>query len=102
MTGVQTCALPIWTPPVEPIATASFAWTVVITGLVALFIAQTLMQTSPNGRLARLIQPHLLRGLYIDDWFTRMTFRLWPPRLERSATRSPSARARPKLYSRSH
>ncbi len=93
---------PLRSLPVEPIATSSFAWSVVVTGLVALFIAQTLVQTSPNGRLARLIQPHLLRGLYIDDWFTRMTFRLWPPRLERATVASPSARTRPKLYSRSH
>jgi hypothetical protein len=48
-------------------------------GLVFLFIAQSIMQTSPNGRFANWIQPHLDSGLYIDDWFTRVTFRLWPP-----------------------
>lgn len=54
-------------------------WSVVIWGLVFLFIAQTVMQTAPNGRFSNWIQPHLLSGLYIDDWFTRWTFRLWPP-----------------------
>jgi NAD(P)H-quinone oxidoreductase subunit 5 len=47
-----------------------------------LFLAQSIMQTSPNGRFANFIQPHLDSGLYIDDWFTRVTFRLWPPALQ--------------------
>jgi len=89
-------------PALELGATSAFAWSIVVAGLVVLFLAQTVVQTSPEGRLARLIQPHLLRGLYIDEWFTRMTFRLWPPRLERSTAASPSSRTRPKLYSRSH
>jgi NAD(P)H-quinone oxidoreductase subunit 5 len=63
-------------------------WSIVAGGLVVLFIAQTVLQTSPSGRLARLLQPHLRSGLYIDEWFTRMTFRLWPPRLERPAATS--------------
>jgi NAD(P)H-quinone oxidoreductase subunit 5 len=53
----------------------------VVGGLVVLFIAQSIMQTRPNGRLANWLQPHLDSGLYIDDWFTRVTFRLWPPAL---------------------
>ena len=47
----------------------------------SLFIAQSIMQISPNGRFSNWLQPHLDSGLYIDDWFTRVTFRLWPPRL---------------------
>jgi NAD(P)H-quinone oxidoreductase subunit 5 len=66
----------------------SLEWSIVAGGLVVLFIAQTVLQTSPSGRLARLLQPHLRSGLYIDEWFTRMTFRLWPPRLERPAAAS--------------
>jgi NAD(P)H-quinone oxidoreductase subunit 5 len=46
---------------------------------VLLFLIQTILQTSPNGRLSNWLQPHLLSGLYIDDMFTRWTFRLWPP-----------------------
>jgi NAD(P)H-quinone oxidoreductase subunit 5 len=59
--------------------TSELRWQVVVGGLVFLFIAQSIMQTSPNGRFANWIQPHLDSGLYIDDWFTRVTFRLWPP-----------------------
>lgn len=62
-------------------AMSSFKWNVVVYGLVGLFVVQSIMQTRPNGRFANWLQPHLLSGLYIDDWFTRVTFRLWPPGL---------------------
>lgn len=64
------------------VETSSLKWSIVVYGLALLFIAQTILQTSPNGRFANWLQPHLLSGLYIDDWFTRMTFRLWPPGLQ--------------------
>jgi NAD(P)H-quinone oxidoreductase subunit 5 len=56
-------------------------WKIVVAGLGVLFVAQSIMQTRPNGRFANWLQPHLDSGLYIDDWFTRVTFRLWPPAL---------------------
>jgi NAD(P)H-quinone oxidoreductase subunit 5 len=62
-----------------------YQWSLVLIGLVVLFVAQTIVQTRPNSRLARMAQPHLFSGLYLDEWFTRLTFRLWPPRLERPA-----------------
>ncbi len=61
--------------------TSTTRWSIVVGGLVMLFIAQSILQTSPNGRFSNWLQPHLLSGLYIDDWFTRVTFRLWPPGL---------------------
>jgi NAD(P)H-quinone oxidoreductase subunit 5 len=61
------------------IPVSTLKWTIVVAGLVVLFMAQSILQTSPNGRFANWLQPHLLSGLYIDDWFTRVTFRLWPP-----------------------
>jgi NAD(P)H-quinone oxidoreductase subunit 5 len=54
-------------------------WTIVVSGLVVLYLAQSMLQTRPNGWFSRWLQPHLVSGLYIDDWFTRVTFRLWPP-----------------------
>jgi NAD(P)H-quinone oxidoreductase subunit 5 len=60
---------------------STLKWQIVIGALGFLFIVQTILQTRPNGRLANWLQPHLLSGLYIDDWFTRMTFRLFPPGL---------------------
>ena len=56
-------------------------WQIVVVGLAVLFFAQSILQTSPNGWFANWLHPHLLSGLYIDDWFTRVTFRLWPPGL---------------------
>jgi NAD(P)H-quinone oxidoreductase subunit 5 len=69
--------------PIDAGAESSFKWAVVTAGLVVLFFAQTLMQASPGGLLVRVLLPHLRSGLYLDEWFTRLTFRLWPPRLER-------------------
>lgn len=67
-------------PTINAGASASTVqWSIVVGGLSLLFIAQSILQTSPNGRFSHWLQPHLLSGLYIDDWFTRMTFRLWPP-----------------------
>jgi NAD(P)H-quinone oxidoreductase subunit 5 len=62
-------------------AAATLQWEIVVGGLGALFLAQSILQTSPNGRLATFLQPHLMSGLYVDAWFTRLTFRLWPPGL---------------------
>ena len=79
-------------PAIAAEAESPFKWKVVAVGLVVLFVAQTLFQTNPRGRLARFLLPHLSSGLYIDEWFTRLTFRIWPPRLERAAVVSrPSA-----------
>jgi NAD(P)H-quinone oxidoreductase subunit 5 len=61
------------------IETSAFKWNIVVGGLGVLFLAQTVMSTWPNGAFSRWLQPHLVSGLYIDDWFTRVTFRLWPP-----------------------
>ncbi len=74
-------------PPIAA-APATGGWAIVLGGLLVLFVAQTILHTNPTGRLARALQPHLHSGLYIDDWFTRLTFRVWPPRLERATATS--------------
>ena len=51
------------------------------TGFSMLFVAQLVLQAWPAGRLAQTLQPWLFAGLYLDEFFTRMTFRLWPPGL---------------------
>ncbi|HEY4178698.1 MAG TPA: NADH-quinone oxidoreductase subunit L [Kofleriaceae bacterium] len=61
---------------------SAFQWQIVIGGLLLLFLLQTILQTSPTGWFANRIQPHLVSGLYIDDWVTRVTFRLWPPSIK--------------------
>ena len=59
--------------------TSTTQWTIVAAGFGVLYLAQSLLQTRPNGWFSNWLQPHLVSGLYIDDWFTRVTFRLWPP-----------------------
>lgn len=77
----------VMAPAINAEATSWFEWKVVGLGLVGLFLAQTILQINPSGRLSRLVQ-WLHSGLYIDEVFTRMTFRLWPPRVERAASTS--------------
>lgn len=45
-----------------------------------LFIIQGAVRAQPQGRLARGLYPWLFAGLYLDELFTRLTFRLWPAR----------------------
>jgi NAD(P)H-quinone oxidoreductase subunit 5 len=61
---------------------STLTWSIVVDGLAFLFVVQSILQVRPNGAFARWLQPHLLSGLYIDDWFTRLTFRLFPPGLQ--------------------
>jgi NAD(P)H-quinone oxidoreductase subunit 5 len=71
-------------PAISQEAESPVMWKFVTWGLVVLFLVQTRLQTNPRSRLARLVRTHLYHGLYIDEWFTRLTFRIWRPRLERS------------------
>jgi len=66
----------------EP-TTAPSTWVVVLAGFTLLFVLQTTLECRPDGRLARALQPRLFAGLFLDELFTRLTFRLWPPRRKR-------------------
>lgn len=46
-----------------------------------LFIIQGTVRAHPQGALARRLYPWLFAGLYLDELFTRLTFRLWPARV---------------------
>jgi NAD(P)H-quinone oxidoreductase subunit 5 len=63
-------------------ATTTLQWKIVVAGLCVLFFGQSILQASPDGFFTGWLLPPLLSGFYIDDWFTRVTFRLWPPGLE--------------------
>ncbi len=43
-----------------------------------LFVLQGAVRARPDGALARGLYPWLFSGLYLDELFTRLTFRLWP------------------------
>lgn len=61
-------------------------WVAVCVGFVGLFGLQVVLQAFPCSGLARALRPRLTAGLHLDAFFTRMTFRLWPPRLPPKAT----------------
>lgn len=65
-------------------------WLIVIAGFVLLFVVQLLLECRPEGQLARALQPRLFAGLYLDELFTRMTFRLWPPQLRHREAGTPA------------
>ena len=67
--------------PVPPGTSSALAWVLVCVGFIALFAMKATLQLFPEGRLARASYPWLFAGLYLDERFTRVTFKVWPPRL---------------------
>ena len=68
-------------PP--PLPGAGAEWSrlgVVLVGFVLLFAVQALVSARPAGGLARALYPACYAGFYLDEVFTRMTFKIWPPR----------------------
>ncbi|HET9133604.1 MAG TPA: hypothetical protein VFN90_04830, partial [Gemmatimonadales bacterium] len=53
--------------------------TVVIVAFLALYAVQATVLSRPTGRVARALYPACFAGFYLDEIFTRLTFRLWPP-----------------------
>ncbi len=60
------------------------AWVTVC--FVLLFALQCLIRARPHGAVASSLYPWFYAGLYLDEWFTRTTFRIWPAKLPRSQT----------------
>ncbi|TCQ92565.1 NADH-quinone oxidoreductase subunit L [Pseudomonas sp. JUb52] len=48
--------------------------------LVGLYLVQGLLLARPRGALAQRLYPLAFAGFYLDERFTRLTFRLWPAR----------------------
>lgn len=59
-----------------------FGWALVACGFSGLFLVKAVLQRHPEGKLARAWYPWLFAGLYLDERFTRVTFKIWPPRLQ--------------------
>jgi NAD(P)H-quinone oxidoreductase subunit 5 len=62
---------------------------IVIGGFMLLFLISATVSVWPQGRFAQRLQPHLFAGLYLDELFTRFTFRIWPVRLPDTARNLP-------------
>ncbi|MBX3463739.1 MAG: NADH-quinone oxidoreductase subunit L [Planctomycetes bacterium] len=52
------------------------AWTIGCFAL--LFAAQAVLAARPHGAFARRLHAWFYGGLFLDEWFTRLTLRLWP------------------------
>ncbi len=74
-------ALAEYAVPARVEASSPFGWCLAGLGFVGLFAAKSAVHLRPNGRFARSLHPWLFSGLYLDELFTRLTFRVWPPRL---------------------
>jgi NAD(P)H-quinone oxidoreductase subunit 5 len=48
---------------------------------LAVFTLQAIVQSRPTGPIARRLYPTFYAGLFLDEIFTRMTFRIWPSRM---------------------
>ena len=59
--------------------TFNLVWVVVCFAL--LFVLQSLIRARPRGSVASGLYPWFYAGLYLDEWFTRTTFRVWPAKL---------------------
>jgi len=53
----------------------------VITCFAALYGTQVWLRCHPQGRFARAFYPWAYCGFYLDETYTRLTFKLWPVKL---------------------
>ena len=58
----------------------------------ALYVVQAAIATNPSGSISRALYPACFAGFYLDEIWTRYTFRLWPPRPVPLPTRVTAAR----------
>jgi NAD(P)H-quinone oxidoreductase subunit 5 len=65
-------------------ALGSAGWAVLGGAFLVLFALKASLALRPDGPFTRALYPWLFAGLYLDEWFTRFTFRVWPPRLDRA------------------
>jgi NAD(P)H-quinone oxidoreductase subunit 5 len=54
---------------------------IVVVCFVLLYVVQAIIAARPKGRVASALYPACFAGFYLDELYTRLTFRLWPPRV---------------------
>jgi NAD(P)H-quinone oxidoreductase subunit 5 len=54
-------------------------WVVFLVGVLVLVWGQ--LRRAPRSAFSRRLSAWLFAGLYLDEWFTRTTLRVWPHRL---------------------
>lgn len=82
-------------PALPPVAVPlALLWAVPL-AFAAQLVVQAAALAAPQSRLARALYPHAVSGFHLDDVFTRLTFRIWPPTL--TPARPDARHARPAL-----
>ena len=87
LSAAQVAPLAIRSPP----SAALVGW--VIGCFSLLFVLHAWISAYPQGWLSRRLYPHLFAGLYLDELFTRLTFRIWPAKLVSRAEQTPATTA---------
>lgn len=70
---------------IPPVAAPSFALTIslslwVIACFTTLYVLQVWLMANPQGAVSQKLYPWAYAGFYLDEYFTRLTFRVWPAR----------------------
>lgn len=66
-------------PAPAEVASPLVAW--VVLSFVALYGIQVWLRCYPKGRFARAFYPWAYCGFYLDETYTRLTFKIWPVKL---------------------
>ncbi|MEO7954469.1 MAG: NADH-quinone oxidoreductase subunit L [Polaromonas sp.] len=61
--------------------------------LAALYLLQVWLLAFPRGQFAKVFYPWAYAGFYLDERFTRLTFRIWPISLPAVSLRPPHSTA---------
>lgn len=70
----------------EPAAYSPYLTLLALLFLLTLYLLQAWILAWPQGALAQRLYPLAFAGFYLDEHFTRLTFRLWPVRSSQSYT----------------
>jgi NAD(P)H-quinone oxidoreductase subunit 5 len=66
-------------PPADETSPLLFAWAAAC--LLTLYAVQSWIEAYPRGALSARLHPWAYAGFHLDEYFTRLTFRLWPVRI---------------------
>lgn len=80
--GLHAAAFQFW--PAPEMQGVWFAPLAVLVGFGLLHAIETAVELRPDGAFALRLHSWLFAGFYLDERFTRLTFRLWPPHLPKA------------------
>ncbi|OWJ90350.1 NADH-quinone oxidoreductase subunit L [Pseudomonas sp. A46] len=77
---LAAASLLVGTPRPGPYQDALAALVVML--FIGLYLLQAWITSHPHGALARRLHQRAFAGFHLDEYFTRLTFRLWPVRAQ--------------------